>query len=93
MSRPRSTRSSKSTPILFGKGEIVISPQSTATVERIAGIVKRFGGTSIEVQGHTDSEGDPGRNLTLSEQRAKAVRRRAGAARRARRRGHVEGIW
>jgi OOP family OmpA-OmpF porin len=63
----------KSTPILFGKGEIVISPQSVATVEQIAGIVKRFGGTSIEVQGHTDSEGDPGRNLTLSENRAKAV--------------------
>jgi len=27
----------------------------------------------VEVQGHTDSEGDAGRNLTLSEQRAKAV--------------------
>ncbi len=61
------------TPILFGKGEVVISPQSVATIEQIAGIVKRFAGTSIEVQGHTDSEGDPGRNLTLSEQRAKAV--------------------
>ena len=61
------------TPILFGKGEVVISPQSVATVEQIAGIVKRFAGTRIEVQGHTDSEGDPGRNLTLSEQRAKAV--------------------
>jgi OOP family OmpA-OmpF porin len=63
----------QTTPILFGKGEVVISPQSIATVEQIAGIVKRFGGTSIEVQGHTDSEGDPGRNLTLSENRAKAV--------------------
>lgn len=61
------------TPILFGKGEVVISPQSVATVEQVAGIVKRFAGTRIEVQGHTDSEGDPGRNLTLSEQRAKAV--------------------
>ncbi len=63
----------KTTPILFGKGEVVISPQSIATVQQIAGIVKRFGGTAIEVQGHTDSEGDPGRNLTLSENRAKAV--------------------
>ncbi len=60
-------------PILFGKGAVVISPESNATVEQIAGIVKRFAGTAIEVQGHTDSEGDPGRNLTLSEQRAQAV--------------------
>ena len=60
-------------PILFGKGDIVISPASTATVQRVAGILKRFSGMAIEVQGHTDSEGDPGRNLTLSEQRAQAV--------------------
>jgi len=59
--------------IRFGKGETFISPLSTATVEQIAGIVKRFSGTIIEAQGHTDSEGDPGRNLTLSEQRAQAV--------------------
>lgn len=60
-------------PILFGKGDIVISPASTPTVQRVAGILKRFSGMAIEVQGHTDSEGDPGRNLTLSEQRAQAV--------------------
>jgi OOP family OmpA-OmpF porin len=39
----------------------------------VAGIAKRYGGLAIEVQGHTDSEGDPGRNLTLSEKRARAV--------------------
>lgn len=61
------------TPIVFGKGEIVVSPESTELLQRVAGIVKRYGGTTVEVQGHTDSEGDPGRNLTLSEQRAAAV--------------------
>jgi outer membrane protein OmpA-like peptidoglycan-associated protein len=61
------------TPILFGKGDVVISAQSFSTLEQIAGIVTRFVGLSIEVQGHTDGEGDPGRNLTLSEERAKAV--------------------
>lgn len=61
------------TPIVFGKGEIVVSSESTELLQRVAGIVKRFGGTTVEVQGHTDSEGDPGRNLTLSEQRAAAV--------------------
>jgi OOP family OmpA-OmpF porin len=60
-------------PILFDKGTTDIAPASQATVQRVAGIAKRYGGLAIEVQGHTDSEGDPGRNLTLSEKRARAV--------------------
>ncbi|MEN9646904.1 MAG: hypothetical protein RL238_3573, partial [Actinomycetota bacterium] len=61
------------TPIVFGKGETAVSPESTELLQRVAGIAKRFGGTVVEVQGHTDSEGDPGRNLTLSEERAASV--------------------
>ena len=61
-------------PILFDKGNINISLSSLGTVQQVAGIAKRYGGIVIAVQGHTDSEGDPGRNLTLSEQRAAAVR-------------------
>lgn len=61
-------------PILFDKGSTTISLSSLATVQKVAGIAKRFAGVSIDVQGHTDSEGDPGRNFTLSEQRAAAVR-------------------
>ena len=61
-------------PILFDKGSVDISLSSLGTVQQVAGIAKRFAGLSVEVQGHTDSEGDPGRNLTLSEQRAAAVR-------------------
>jgi outer membrane protein OmpA-like peptidoglycan-associated protein len=60
-------------PILFDKGSTDISAASQATVQRIAGIAKRYAGVHIEVQGHTDSEGDPAKNLTLSEQRAGAV--------------------
>lgn len=60
-------------PILFDKGSTTISPASQATVQRVAGIAKRYAGLTIEVQGHTDSEGNPDRNLTLSEQRAASV--------------------
>ena len=60
-------------PILFDKGSTTIGATSVATVQRVAGIAKRYAGVAIEVQGHTDSEGDPARNLTLSEQRAAAV--------------------
>ncbi|MDP2290857.1 MAG: OmpA family protein [Actinomycetota bacterium] len=61
-------------PILFDKGSTTISLSSLATVQKVAGIAKRYAGVSIDVRGHTDSEGDPGRNLTLSQQRAAAVR-------------------
>ena len=61
-------------PILFDRGNIIISLSSLGTVQQVAGIAKRYSGVVIDVQGHTDSEGDPGRNLTLSEQRANAVR-------------------
>ncbi len=61
-------------PILFDKGSINVSLSSLGTVQQVAGIAKRYGGLIIEVQGHTDSEGDPDRNMTLSEQRAASVR-------------------
>lgn len=60
-------------PILFGRGAVDIAPESMHTVQRIAGLAKRYRGVRIEVQGHTDSEGDPVKNLALSEQRAQAV--------------------
>jgi OmpA-OmpF porin, OOP family len=62
------------TPIQFAKGQITVAPESMYIVERLAGIAKSYGGVIVQVQGHTDSEGDAGRNLTLSEQRAEAVR-------------------
>jgi OOP family OmpA-OmpF porin len=65
-------------PIEFDKGQTTLSASSAAIVERVAGLAKRFDGVVITVQGHTDSEGDAGRNLTLSEQRADAVRTELG---------------
>lgn len=60
-------------PILFDKGSVTVSGSSQGTVRRAAAIAEQFAGLRIEVQGHTDSEGDAGRNLTLSEQRAAAT--------------------
>jgi OOP family OmpA-OmpF porin len=52
---------------------VAIAPESQVVIERLAGIAKRFGGMAIEAQGHTDSEGDAGRNLLLSQRRAQAA--------------------
>lgn len=60
-------------PLQFGKGATEVTPGMAATLQRLAGIAKRYDGVVVEVQGHTDSEGDPARNQTLSERRAAAV--------------------
>jgi OOP family OmpA-OmpF porin len=61
------------TPIAYKKGATDIAPESQAIIEHLAGIAKRFGGLHIEVQGFTDSQGNPARNLLLSQRRAQAV--------------------
>ena len=61
-------------PFVFGKGSTDVSPDQQALLHRVAGTAKRFAGMVVDVQGHTDSEGDAGRNQTLSDQRAGAVR-------------------
>lgn len=61
------------TPVLFAKGEVTIDPASFPTLQRVAGLAKRLGGVRIEVQGHTDTEGDTERNRELSQRRADAV--------------------
>lgn len=60
-------------PLQFGKGATDVTPAMAATLQRLAGIAKRFDGVVVEVQGHTDSEGDPARNQALSERRAASV--------------------
>jgi OOP family OmpA-OmpF porin len=62
------------TPIAFNKGKATLDPTATAVLQRVAGVAKQFAGVVIEVQGHTDSAGDPVRNQTLSTLRAQRVR-------------------
>jgi len=61
------------TPIVYKKGATDIAPASRVVIEQLAGLAKQFGGLHIEVQGHTDSEGNAARNLVLSQRRAQAA--------------------
>ncbi len=62
------------TPILFEQSSTTINPGSDSVLDRIAVISQRFDGISIEVGGHTDSDGLAATNQQLSEGRAAAVR-------------------
>lgn len=59
--------------ILFARAKADIDPRSSLTIARLAEIVKSCPGTRVEVEGHTDAEGEDDRNQRLSERRARAV--------------------
>ncbi len=61
-------------PIRFEVGSSVLAADAALVLDRVASIAKSLGGVVVTVEGHTDSDGDPARNLELSLQRAEAVR-------------------
>lgn len=61
-------------PILFEPSSAVLSPSATPVLDRVASDALQFGGISITVEGHTDSDGQAIENQQLSQNRADAVR-------------------
>ena len=59
--------------ILFQRASAEIDRRSHETLDKLARIVKGCPGFTIEVGGHTDNEGEPGRNQRLSDRRANSV--------------------
>jgi outer membrane protein OmpA-like peptidoglycan-associated protein len=60
--------------ILFESGKAELRPESNAELNRLADLLTGSPSMELEVAGHTDNVGSPGKNLTLSDERAKAVR-------------------
>ena len=61
-------------PILFQPSSAVLTDSALPVIDRVAADALRFGGISITVEGHTDSDGQAIENLQLSQNRAEAVR-------------------
>lgn len=59
--------------INFDTGKATLQPGSDAVLAEIVTLLRQHGEWHFEVQGHTDNVGAKGANLTLSDQRAKAV--------------------
>ena len=60
-------------PLRFAAGQAVLSPESSPVLDQLAARLLELPGISVTIEGHTDSDGSPDRNLTLSRQRAEAV--------------------
>ena len=59
--------------INFKRASAEIEVQSNATLNRIVNVMGTCKSAKIEIQGHTDAEGTPERNINLSNRRAQAV--------------------
>lgn len=60
-------------PVQFELGKAIIKQASYAVLAEAATILKESGRLPIAVYGHTDSQGNPAKNLQLSQDRAQAV--------------------
>lgn len=60
--------------VLFGSGNAVLSINSKPYLNIIGKMLLKYPKLQIEVAGYTDNVGDANRNMTLSQQRADAVR-------------------
>lgn len=59
--------------ILFATASYELSDKSKFVIDQFIDFLRETPNVKIEIQGHTDNEGDPQRNLQLSDDRAKAV--------------------
>ena len=57
----------------FESGSAKLTALSRYELDNIIGALEQYGTMTLELAGHTDSDGDDASNLTLSQQRADAV--------------------
>ncbi len=58
----------------FESGSFKITADSDAQLEELATIMKAYPYLRISIEGHTDAEGDEGKNKSLSKERAKVIK-------------------
>jgi outer membrane protein OmpA-like peptidoglycan-associated protein len=59
--------------LYFPKGQATLLPAVAASLDTLVGVLRQYPHLHLEVQGHTDNQGDSLLNRHLSQQRAEAV--------------------
>lgn len=67
-------RVSFSSRILFETGKAALAPVSHRALDQLIGLLSAYPKNRVLIEGHTDSTGDAGFNLKLSELRAQSIR-------------------
>ncbi len=69
---------SRASKVLFDSGLATLRPESTETLDELAQLIKdkaqKYGKLRVRLEGHTDTDGAEESNLTLSRNRARAVK-------------------
>lgn len=60
--------------VLFRTDEAILLPSAQARLDQVANALLAQPTRTLVIEGHTDSRGDDGHNLELSQRRAEAVR-------------------
>jgi len=60
--------------ILFDVDKATLKPESMGSINQIYGLLKKDPSLKFEIDGHTDNSGNADHNMTLSQQRADAVK-------------------
>ncbi len=60
--------------VFFATGSFKLLPKSFKSLDEVANIIKSDDLLQLQIDGHTDAQGDDAKNMTLSENRAKAVK-------------------
>jgi outer membrane protein OmpA-like peptidoglycan-associated protein len=60
--------------VQFDAGKATLKKTSFPILDQVVDVMKRFPSYRLQINGHTDSDGDDKKNLTLSQNRAKACR-------------------
>lgn len=60
--------------ITFASSQSAISPSFDDTLNAVAKVMNKYNKTFLNIEGHSDSTGDPSYNMLLSEKRAESVK-------------------
>jgi OmpA-OmpF porin, OOP family len=60
-------------PVLFDTDKTDIKPESAPLMEEVVKLMKQNPSLKLRIEGHTDTQGTPAYNVTLSDGRAKSV--------------------
>jgi len=74
-SPPIDYRSNILNNILFDRDKTVVRPEGKPEIDKVVIELKRFPKDTVEVEGHTSSEGDPAYNMALGQRRADTVKK------------------
>jgi outer membrane protein OmpA-like peptidoglycan-associated protein len=61
--------------VLFDTGKYDVKPEATPALKQLADLLVSYPGYPVVIEGHTDNVGTPASNLTLSNNRAAAVKK------------------